>query len=211
MTNYVLNAETRKQTGTSVVKRLRKQGKVPGIYYFHGEENIPLLFNVKELQAAITSKSPILQLKIGEELKNCVIRDLQYHRVYGHLLHIDLMGISFTEKIRTEVPIRLNGIPRGVKESGGMLQQLVRIVEIEVLPSDLPDKIEVDVSNLNINDFITFSDIKTEKINFLIDEKIHIASVSAPSATVEKIELEEAEETKEPEVIGRRKEKTEED
>lgn len=208
MANLKLLAKKRTEAGTSNVRRLRLQGKIPGIFYFHGEKNISLIFDEKELYPVVRSETPLIDLTVGKETMPCVIRDVQYDPINGKILHVDLMGISFTETLRTTVSIHLSGIPIGVKLSGGILQQLLREVEIEVLPADLPEKIEVDVSQLNVNDHISIGDIKREKITFLHDDNEHIAIVSPPSvAEAEPVKVEE--ESAEPEVIGRGKAKEE--
>lgn len=208
MANLKLVAEKRSDAGTRVVRRFRRQGRIPGVFYFHGEKNIPLIFDEKELYPVVRSETPLIDLTIGKESMPCVIRDVQYDPVNGKILHVDLMGISFTEKLRTTVSVHLSGIPVGVKDSGGILQQLLREVEIEVLPADLPEKIEVDVSKLNLNEHISIGDIKRENITFLHDDHEHVAIVSPPTAA-EVEPVKEAEETAEPEVIGRGKAKEE--
>lgn len=208
MANLKLAAKKRTESGTSNVRRLRRQGRIPGIFYFHGEKNIHLVFDEKELYPVVRSETPLIDLTVGKEVLPCVIRDVQYDPVNGKILHIDLMGISFTEKLRTTVSVHLSGIPIGVKVSGGILQQILREVEIEVLPADLPEKIEVDVSQLNVNDHISIGDLKRENITFLHDDNEHIATVSPPSAA-EVEPVKEAEETAEPEVITRGKAKEE--
>lgn len=204
-----LNVEIRKETGKQIAKRIRRDGKVPGIYYIHGENPVPFSVNAKELRTALTHKSSILDVNLGQaEPAKCIIREVQWHPVSGVPLHVDLMGVRLTEEVTVEVPILLVGSAAGVKD-GGTMQQVLRTLEIKCLPLDIPEAINVDVSNLNIHDAIYVRDLKYEKIEILNDLEQIVVSVLAPRLE-EAAAPAPAADTAEPEVIERGKKAEEE-
>lgn len=204
-----LNVEVRNETGKQIAKRIRRDGKVPGIYYIHGENPISFSVDVKELRTALTHKSSILDVNLGQaEPAKCIIREVQWHPVSGVPLHVDLMGVRLTEEVTVEVPILLVGSAAGARD-GGTLQQILRTLEIKCLPLDIPETINVDVSNLNIHDAIYVRDLKYEKIEILNDLEQIVVSVLAPRLE-EAAAPAPAAETAEPEVIERGKKPEEE-
>ena len=147
----------------------------------------------------------------GKQEKKCVIREIQFDPLNAKPIHIDLMGILLTEKVTVSVPIHLNGTPVGVKNAGGILQHVVREIEILCLPTDIPPHIEVDVTDLDIGDSIHLSDISMDKIELTGEQEMVIATVSAPRIVEEEVVEEEEEEVSaEPEVISKAEETEEE-
>lgn len=212
MEELVLNVEKRQELGKKATKSLRKMGKLPGIYYFHGQESVPVAIDEKELKSVIHSEASIIDLKIdnGHNTK-CVIREVQWDPIFGKALHVDLMGIKLTEKVTVEVPIHLVGTPVGVKQKGGILQHIIREIEIESLPLDIPEHIEIDVTHLDIGDAIRIEDLSIEKVKILNDPSQSIVVVRPPVVAVEPTVEEEEEEVAEPEVVGPKKEEAEEE
>ncbi len=209
MSSTLINVEVRNDIGKQAAKRLRRQGRVPGVYYSGGVDPVALSVDARELRAALAHKSSIMDVRLGSaEPVKCIIREVQWHPVYGTPVHVDFMGVKLTEKITMEVPIRLTGTAAGVKD-GGTLQQLLRSLEIKCLPLDIPDAVDIDVSNLNIHDAIYVRDLPAEKFEILNEPEQMVVSVLAPR-------LEEtpapaaAPETAEPEVIGHGKKAEEE-
>jgi len=209
MSSTLINVEVRNDIGKQAAKRLRRQGRVPGVYYSGGVAPVALSVDARDLRAALAHKSSIMDVRLGSaEPVKCIIREVQWHPVYGTPVHVDFMGVKLTEKITVEVPIRLTGTAAGVKD-GGTLQQLLRSLEIKCLPLDIPDAVDVDVSNLNIHDAIYVRDLPAEKFEILNEPEQMVVSVLAPR-------LEEtpapaaAAETTEPEVIGHGKKAEEE-
>jgi large subunit ribosomal protein L25 len=206
-----LEATPRSDVGKGVARKLRTGGRVPGVYYGRGEESIPLTVALKDLQAVIESaegSNVIVDLKLsGTAAKDrkALIREIQRHPVGGLILHLDLQHISLTERIVVEVPIVLLGTPLGVKDGGGILEHLLREVEVECLPTDIPSKLEVDVSALQIGDSLHVSDIKADRAQILTDADRAIAAVVPPTILEEVKPAEEAVAV-EPEVIGAKKE-----
>jgi len=206
-----LEAAPRSDVGKGVARKLRAGGRVPGVYYGRGEESIPLTVALKDLESVIESaegSNVIVDLKLsGEAAKDrkALIREIQRHPVAGLILHLDLQHISLTERIVVEVPIVLVGTPLGVKDAGGILEHLLREVEVECLPTDIPSKLEVDVTALQIGDSLHVSDLKVERGQILTDADRAIAAVVPPTILEEVKPAEEAA-VAEPEVIGAKKE-----
>lgn len=210
MAELSLNVEERKEVGKKATKQLRYTGKIPGIYYIHGEDSVPVAVDEKSLREILQSESSIIDLNFGKNKNTkCVIREIQWDPVYNAPLHVDFMGIKLTEKITVEVPVHLVGTPVGVKQEGGILQHIIREIEVECLPLDIPEHLEVDVSELEIGDAIRVEDIVIEKVTILNEPNQTIAVVRPPTVIAEPTE--EVEEAAEPELIGEEKEETEEE
>lgn len=205
-----LNVEVRNEIGKQVAKRIRRAGRVPGVFYIHGENPVPFSVDAKELRLALAHKSGMMDVQFGQgDPAKCIIREVQWHPVLGHPVHVDLMGVRLTEEVTVEVPIVISGAAAGVKE-GGTLQQVLRTLEITCLPLDIPEAITVDVSNLNIHDAIYVRDLKYERIEILNDLEQIIVSVLAPRLEEAAAPAPAAEEA-EPEVIERGKKEEEEE
>ncbi|NIA31414.1 MAG: 50S ribosomal protein L25 [Actinobacteria bacterium] len=213
MSETSLKLETRKVTGKEISRRLRREGKLPGIFYFHGAENIPFSVNKKELSTLLSSESGLLNVIFdGKDQKKCVVREIQFDPLTNAPIHIDLLGITLTEKINVMVPIQLIGVPNGVKNEGGILQHHAREIEVECLPTNIPEHIEIDVTELNIGDSIHASSISVDKVKILADDDMVIANVGAPRIVEEEVPVtigEEEEEGAEPEVVGKSEEDSE--
>ncbi|MBN1560752.1 50S ribosomal protein L25 [candidate division KSB1 bacterium] len=204
MSDITLNVETRAATGTQAAKKLRYQNKIPGIYYFHGSKNIPFVVERTELRSIWGHESGLIEIVLdGKERKKCIVREIQFDPVKGHPIHIDFLGIKMDEKITVHAPITLVGTSTGVKNNGGILQHVLREIEIECLPSDIPESIEIDVTPLEIGDSLSVSDLVSENYTILTDPSTVLVTVSAPR--VIEVEAEEkAEEGVEPEVISQK-------
>lgn len=212
----VLEIKKRESIGKKANKHLRREGKIPGIYYMHGQDSIPVAVDEKMLKSLIHSEASIIDLKFNgdKEAMKSVIREVQWDPVDGHPLHVDFMGIKLTEKVHVEVPIHIVGTAAGVKQEGGIMQHIIRELAIEALPLDIPDHIDVDVTDLNIGDSIRVEDISIDKVKILSDLSQSIVVIRPPvvveEPVVEEEILEEGEEGAEPEVVGEKKEEAEE-
>jgi large subunit ribosomal protein L25 len=163
-TNPVLKAEIRTVTGKKV-KTLRKQGILPATIYGHEMEPVSVQVVDKEMEMifAHTGESGLVDLLIGEKSYPILFRNPQYHPVEGNLIHIDCYKVNLKEKIVTTVPIEFVGESFAVKE-GKVLVEVTNEVEVEALPTDLPEKIEVDLSKLeNIDSVITIADLIVDR------------------------------------------------
>lgn len=207
MREITIEAEIRNQFGKGT-KNLRKQGKIPGIFYLHGEENISIAVAEKHLKELIyTTEMQIINLKLNDgKIKNCILRDVQFDPVTDKPIHFDLQGLRENETITIEVPIVLTGgTPIGVRE-GGILQQIIHTIKIECLPKFIPEQIEIDVANLKMNNFVHVSDLKIDNVTILESLTSSIVGVVPPAVEKEPAPGEVAvEEAVEPEVIGKGK------
>lgn len=210
-----LEAARREGVGKGVARKLRVQGRVPAVYYGRGEDAIPLEIGLKELEAVIHNaegSNVIVDLKVaGAQAKDrkALIREIQRDPVAGSILHLDLQHISLTERITVDVPVVLVGTPAGVKDAGGILEHLLREVEVECLPADIPSKLEVDVSALGIGDTLHVSDIKAERAEIRTEADRAIATVVPPTVLEEPKPAEEVAPV-EPELIEKEKKEEEE-
>ncbi len=161
---FVVNAEMREDQGKGASRRLRRAGKFPAIVYGAGKEPEPITLDHAVMLRQLENEafySQVLTLHIGSEEEQAVLRDLQRHPSKPFILHMDFMRIKRGETLRMNIPIHLIGGDEapGVKE-GGVLSQVVVDVEIECLPRNLPEYIEVDVSALDVGDSVHLSDLK---------------------------------------------------
>jgi len=205
-----LNGEQRTGTGKGFVKKLRVAGRIPAIYYGRGEQPIALTVNAKEVETLIhgaATANVIVDLTVAGAAaadRKALIREIQRDPVQGNILHLDLQHISLTEKITVEVPIELIGIPTGVKDGGGILEHVLRVVEVECLPTDIPAHLEADVTMLNIGDSLHVSDLKAERVTILTEADRPIATVVPPTILEEAAPATE-EAAAEPELVSGKK------
>jgi len=208
-----LNGEPRTGVGKSVTRKLRAAGRIPAIYYGRGEAPLPIVVNAKEVDTLLHGASGanvIVDLMVTGAAaadRKALIREIQRDPVQGTILHLDLQHISLTERITVEVPIELVGVPIGVKDGGGILEHLLREVEIECLPTDIPAHLDVDVTALNIGDSLHVSDIKAERVVILTEADRAIAAVVPPTVLEEAKPAEEA--AAEPELVASKKDEEE--
>jgi len=206
----VLNAQRRDVLGKQV-KALRRQGHLPAVVYGHHIQPVAILLDTKEasrLLSGVTS-SQLIKVSINGEQHNVLVREKQRNPITGTLLHVDLLEVSMTEKLRANVVIALEGEAPAVKELDGIVVTGIEQLEVESLPGDLPERITVDISSLvAIGDSIHVRDIRVPAaVEVLTDLDEMIVLVTAPVAE----EVEEVEVVGEgPEVIEKGK-KEEED
>ncbi|MDD5360656.1 MAG: 50S ribosomal protein L25 [Ignavibacteria bacterium] len=211
MSEITLKVEKRTDFKRSISRTLRKSGFVPGIYYISGGENIAIKAPELSLRPVIsTAESRVINLDIDGDIRQCVLKDVQFDPITSKLIHFDLIGLKEGEKIRVEVPVKLAGNPIGVKE-GGLLQFIMHKLEVQCLPAHLPSHIDLEITPLGIGDSIKVSDIKLENIEFMDDEHTVVVSVVPPTVVVEETPAAATETPAEPEVItkGKKEEESE--
>ncbi|MBS4034459.1 MAG: 50S ribosomal protein L25 [Ignavibacterium sp.] len=207
MEKVLLEARKRSNEKKSSNKSLRREGKVPGVIYSKNVQPISIEVNEGSINPLVfTSKTNLISLNIeGEDKLDCIIKDIQFDPVTDKIVHFDLQEFNVKEKIQIEVPIQLIGSAIGVKE-GGIVQQNLHKVDLECLPSDIPESVTVDISNLKLGDSVHVSDLKLDGVEFLNPEESIIVSVAHPKVDKEPIAEEAGDEEKtEPEVIGKGK------
>ena len=193
MSENVLQVELRESTGKEYAKKMRRDGKVPGIFYAHNEKSVPILVNEREIMKTLTSsEAGLIDIQIGGKKKRkAIIKEVQTDPIKNYLVHVDVMGVSLEKSVTVAVPIHIVGEAIGVKEQGGILHNYIREVEVSCLPLDIPEYIEVDVSELNMGDSIQLSTLTAEKVSFLGDLDQPIVSILAPKVVKEEVVEEE--------------------
>ncbi len=219
-TAEIVTAEARQPGTKNVARRVRRSGRVPGVLYGAKKETVSISVDPKQIVRILHSESghnTIFDLKVGSEQAKVMIVDWQAEPVRGSLLHVDLKRIAMDQKIKVSVPIRLIGEAEGVKTQGGILDIVLREVEIECLPADIPKHIDADVTELVFGKVLRVSDLPHGgKLKFLTDENqtvAHITSVKEEEVAAPAAEgaVAEAAAPAEPEVIKKGKQETEEE
>ena len=214
MASAQLSATPRDGTGKGAARSLRASGRIPGVIYGHGREPQALAIDNRELEkllSKISAESTVIELTLDGKSAQTLIREIQRHPFKRQILHVDFQELVAGEKIIVRLPIVLSGVPDGVRQDGGVLDQTLRELEVEVDPANIPSHIEIDVTPLKIGDSIHVRDVKLpEGVEVVTELDSSVCVVSAPRAVVEEtVATEEAATTLEPEVI--RKAKTDED
>jgi len=212
-----LKASLREEKGKELNKKLRNTGLVPGVVYRKGEETVSLKVDSRSLSKALhtdAGENVIIKLFIeGDKKKKeriVVIKELQKDPVKDKLVHVDLNEISLTETLKVKVPITSKGDAIGVKQEGGVLQHIMWEADVECLPTNIPDKIEVDVTNLKIGGTLSIKDIlPPEGVKILGDPESIVFSVDHVKTIEEAAAVPAEGEALEPELIREKKEKEE--
>src|SRR5215813_4436983 len=197
-------AKPRLGRGKNDARRARRSGMVPITVYGGGGESVPAMANLRELAAILRSESgrnTIFTVEVeGFGESEVMFHDRQIDPVRGRLIHADLTRLVKGQKIEVTVPLHLEGEPIGVKESQGVLEQIIRELEIRCEPREIPDSLDVDVSNLDVHDVLHVSDIPVgENVEILTDADQVIATVGIVKEEVEAAPAVEGEEPAEPE------------
>src|ERR1700722_14858364 len=214
----ILEAQPRESGTKNQARPVRVGGKIPGVLYGAGKNSQSVTVDPRHVLRILhseTGHNTIFDLALGGENTKVMIVDWQYEPIKGHLLHIDLKRIAMDKALRVSVPIELQGVPAGVKTEGGILEQMLREVEIECLPGDIPGHIDVDVSELTFGKVLRVSDLPhNEKIKFLTEENQPVAPVTSVKeevvATPEATAADATAAPAEPEVIKKGKVEAEE-
>jgi large subunit ribosomal protein L25 len=212
MASATLSAEVRNDRGKGVARKLRAAGRVPGIVYGHGREPQSLSLVARDLDkllSHIAAGSTVIELTLGKATTKTLIREIQRHPFKKQILHIDFMELVAGEKVIVDIPLVFVGIPEGVRLSGALLEQIVHSIEVNVDPSNIPNHIDVDVTNLAMGHSLHVRDLVLPPgLEVLTDEDTTICAVIAPRAVVEeKAEGEgDAAAAGEPELIRKAKE-----
>jgi large subunit ribosomal protein L25 len=215
-TNASLVAQLRTETGKGPNRKLRAAGRIPAVVYGHGEQTRSVSIDGHELErlfSRIQVANTIITLDIkGEGTPvRALVREVQSHPVRSQVLHVDFYQIHAGERITLEIPIRLVGLSKGVKE-GGILQHSLDVLEVSCLPDAIPEAIDVDISALDVGDSIHVRDIVApEGVEVEVEADRTVCSVIPPVVVTEEVVEVVEEPTTEPEVIGKGKADEEED
>ncbi|MDP2207851.1 MAG: 50S ribosomal protein L25 [Bacteroidota bacterium] len=205
MAEVILHAELRELKGKKP-GALRREGKIPGIFYIHGENNLTVALPEKSLLKLIhSSETNLINLKLSDGTeKRCILKDVQLDPVTEKPVHVDLQGVRADEKLTLDIPVVIiGGIPKGVRE-GGILQHIIHKLKISCLPEHIPQHIAINAEELLINQSVHIKDLKVENFVVLDNENNTIIAILPP--LVEKVVAEVAvEAVAEPEVVGKGK------
>ncbi|MBP9581768.1 MAG: 50S ribosomal protein L25 [Ignavibacterium sp.] len=207
MEKVVIGAQKRNKIDKASRSALRKEGKVPAIFYSKHHEPLPVQFAERAIHPLVfTAKTSLISLNVeGYDELDCIIKDVQFDPVTEKIVHIDLLGLKKGEKIQIEVPIQLVGNPIGIKE-GGILQHTLHKLQIECLPVNIPEHLEINVAELKLGQAIHVVDLKFDNFDILSSPESIIASVTHPKVEKEAAPVEdETTEAVEPEVITKGK------
>lgn len=212
MEKVILTANLRKNITKSSRSDLRRNGRIPGVYYSKHGNPIPIDVNEKAINPLVyTTETHLISLQLNaNEEYDCVIKDIQFDPITDKVIHIDLLGLTSGETFQLEVPIQFHGNPVGVKE-GGVLQTLLHKLDIECLPKDIPQHIDINIQDLKLGDSIHVKDLIIENVEILNPADTVIAAVTHPKAEVEVAAEAAVEGPTEPEVIGKAKAEEEEE
>lgn len=209
-----LKAELREELGKEAVKKLRAQGLVPAVVY-KGKNSLNIKVPSKDFLEVIHTKAGEnvvvdLQIESKKPSRTAIIKETQYHPVRGNILHVDFNEISLTEVLTVKVPVAVKGEAQGIKE-GGVLEHALWEIEVECLPTQIPENVPVDVSPLKIGDSILVKDLHLPgEVKVLSDPETTVVSLAVPRAEEEEVAKPE-EEAVEPEVIMEKKPEEEEE
>jgi large subunit ribosomal protein L25 len=212
-----LSASRRTDTGKGAARKLRAAQMIPGVIYGHNREPLALSMSSRDLDRLlerIAAETTVVELTIDGAMSRTLIREIQRHPYKREVLHVDFLELVAGEKVTVDLPIVLVGTPEGVRSDGGILDQILREVSVEVDPVNMPSHIELDVSALGINDSLHVSDLKVpEGVELLVDAEATVCVVSPPHVEEEPAAPEagaEAEAPAEPELIRKPKGEDEE-
>jgi len=214
----LLEAQPREAGSKNHARRVRQEGKIPAVVYGAGKDSLAITVDPRVVTRILNSETghnTIFDLALGGEKTKAMIVDWQYEPIKGKLLHIDLKRIALDKVLKVSVPIFLVGEAAGVKQEGGIMEQMLREVEIECLPADIPSHIDADVSQLTFGKVLRVSDLPhSDKLKFLTDPNqpvAHVTSVKEEVVVAPEAAAAEAAVPAEPEVIKKGKQETEEE
>jgi large subunit ribosomal protein L25 len=193
-TNFTVTADTRRDEGKGASRRLRRQGKFPGVLYGAHQDAVSITLDHNEMMNNLKSESfysHILTIKLDGKEQHAVLKDLQRHPAKPVLLHADFQRVSATEKLRMHVPLHFVGgdVAPGVKLGGGIVAHLLTDLEVACLPKDLPEYIEVDLSKMELGQNVHMSELKLpEGVSIVAlahgaDHDLPVAAIQATRAT----------------------------
>jgi large subunit ribosomal protein L25 len=186
MADIVVSAKNRTETGKNVNRRLRVEGLIPGVLYGSSKKPVAVSVSPKEIGTILKSKTgenTLFDLELDGSRRTVILKEFQLEPIKGSLLHADFYEVALDKLLQVNVHVELVGVPVGVKVQGGIVDWVTRELEIESLPRDIPEKITVDISNLEIGKHVRVADIQVpDKVKILTELDIVIAHVVAPRA-----------------------------
>ena len=182
-----LNVDIRKENGTSAARRTRLQNKVPGVVYHSGAEGVPLSVDKNSLKKALKTGQMIFEFNVEDKDQFVLVKEIQYHPVTDDIIHIDFQKVKEDEKISLDVAVRSVGDSQGVK-LGGILVQMLNSVSVKCKPSEIPEFLEIDVTEMEMNSNLFVKDITLpDDVEMLTAEDIAVVSVQEPKEEKEEV------------------------
>ena len=180
---YKLDVSNRTELRSKGARAMRRKGLIPGVLYYAGEENVNISIERSVLFQAMQSGQRIFEIDQDGDSQYTMIKQLQYHPVTDEVIHVDLMRVRRSEKITISVPLMLVGESVGVKE-GGVLSQSINQIEISCFPTDVPEQIELNIEDLELNSAKSVGDIELglEDVDIVTDPSVNIVSITPPAA-----------------------------
>ena len=214
MANANLTATARSTAGKGAARSLRREGRVPAVVYGHAREPQSLSIPTRDLERlldVIAAGSTVVELSIDGKPSRTLIREIQRHPFKKQILHVDFQELVAGEKVTVEIPLVFVGTPEGVRLSGALLEQILHSIEVLVDPSNIPNHVDVDVTNLAMGHSLHVRELVLPAgLEVLTDEDATVCAVVAPRAVVEETAAEgEAGAAAEPELIRKPKEEEE--
>jgi large subunit ribosomal protein L25 len=201
-----LSISAREVSNSRATRRLRREGQVPGVLYGGGDDAVPFTVDERELRHALAARGAVLELDLGGDTTPAVLKDAQHHPVRGHTMHVDFLRVRLDVAIHSVVTLELVGgedAPGAIE--GGVLEHVTREVNIESLPTDIPERLQLDVSGMQVNDTMFLSSVTApEGVTILDDlEETVVATLTPPKLQAELEALdEEAALEQETELVG---------
>ena len=193
---FKLDIFKRDDISKSSLKQLRRDGNIPGIFYsYNSKKSIPFYMENKALIKAKKSGARIFKIAVGDNKQTVIFKSVQYHPVTDEVLHIDLYGVDMDQAVAVKVQLKLEGNAVGVLNEGGVLVQSLNEIEIECLPSDIPENITIDISDLGLGDSMKVEEINLEE-KFLLksdSEQVFVSVTQAMKEEEAEPDLEEGE------------------
>jgi len=186
---HQIDINKRTITGKKNVKQVRREGNIPGVYYSPTSKNsTPIYISHEEYQEAVKSGARIFNISVGGKKQNVLFKSVQYHPVTEQVLHIDFYGIRMDKPVNIKIPVKLTGDSIGVIEEGGVLNQASNEIEIQCLPADIPEFVEIDISELNLGDSVNVGSIDLdEKVTLITPEDTVLASITHAMKEIEPV------------------------
>src|SRR5919108_2651395 len=189
MPEIVIEARPRADFGKNVNRRLRAQGLIPGVLYGSRKKAVPVAVSPKEIGTILRSASgenTLFDLQLDGSRRKVILKEFQIEPLKGRLLHADFYEVALDQALEVTVHVELQGVPVGVKVEGGIVDFVTRELQVECLPTDIPERIVVDISELQLGKHVRVSEIKAPpKVTILTDPDVVIAHVVAPRAEEE--------------------------
>ena len=223
MSEITVEVIKREETGKNVNRRLRASGYVPAVVYGGGRESVAIQVEKKVIHELLRQEGGehavfLLKMAGTDKSRHTMVRDIEIDPVSRQIIHLDFQRVLLTEKVRVPVAIELEGVPNGVKNEGGVLDFITRELEIESLPGDIPPKLVLDVSELNVGDHVEAGELSLPAEVTLLEEPGRVIVSVAHSRVADVVDEAEAgaeeellleAEDAEPELIGRGKDQEE--